>query len=296
MDRLTSMEALVRVVDAGSFAEAARRWGRSTSVVSKYVSQLEEDLGVRLLRRTTRRLGLTDAGVAHVERCRRVLADVTDAEAQLRADHAELRGGLRISAPPGFLGRHRRRAVTDFVLRYPEVRLDIDLTHRMVDLVEEHVDVAIRLTRPEDSSLVARRLGPAPLVLLASPAYLAAAGRPAHPSELGAHACIADTNFTFHPRWPFVVDGRPVAVEIGGPVQVNSPSFVRGLALDGLGLALIPRMLVEDDLERGDLEELFPGAVDAGWSIWAVTSQRRLLNARTRAFIGHLREVLGDPA
>lgn len=284
MDRLTSIEAFVRVADAGSFAGAARSWGRSRAVMSKYVSQLEEHLGVRLLHRTTRSVSLTDAGRVHVERCRQILTLLDESEAQLRADHVAPRGLLRVTAPPGFLSKYRQVVISDFLKRFPEVELEIDLTHRMVDLVEERIDVAIRLTRPGDSSLIARRLAPAPLVLVASPTYLERAGVPSTPGDLAGHACLVDTNFRFRNRWP--VGG--VVVEVGGPARANSPLLVRDLALDGLGIALTPALLVEEALADGTLVEVLPGEVDTDWSVWAVTSDRRHLPARARAFLDHL--------
>ncbi|MCB9689061.1 MAG: LysR family transcriptional regulator [Alphaproteobacteria bacterium] len=291
MDKLTWMDAFVRVVDAGGFAEAARRWGRSTSAVSKYVSLLEEDLGVRLLERTTRRCVVTDAGAAHAERCRRILLELEESEATARAEQRELRGVLRVTAPPGFLLLHRERVLASFAARHPGLQLEVDLTHRLVDLVDERIDVAIRLTDPQDSSLVARRLGPVPLALVASPAYLERAGVPRRPEDLADHACLADTNFRFHPRWPLrSADGGPVDVEVSGPVRANSPLLVGGLASDGLGIALVPRWVVDDDLASGALVEVLPGSVRVRWSVWAVTSRRRHLDARTTAFLDHLRQ------
>lgn len=292
MDRLECMEAFVRVVEAGSFTEAGRRWGRSKAAVSKYVGQLEDHLGVRLLRRTTRTLSLTDAGRAHLEPCRQVLGLLDESERQLQAEHAAPRGRLRVTAPPGFVSRYRREILTDFLRRQPLVELELDLTNRMVDLVEARIDVAIRLTKPDDSSLVARRLGPAPLVLVASPAYLAAHGTPTCPTQLADHPCLLDTNFRFHPRWPFRVGKQRLVVEVSGPLRVNSPLPVRDLALDGLGVGLTPRLLVEEHLASGALVELLPGTVDTDWSVWAVTSERRHLSARARVFIEHLQEVL----
>lgn len=292
MDRLTSLEAFVRVADAGSFAEAARRWGRSKAAVSKYVAQLEAHLELRLFQRTTRSISLTEVGRAHYERSKQVLALLEESEAVVRAGQVEPRGPLRVTAPPGFLSVYRQVVVVELLERYPEIELEIDLTHRFVDLVDERIDVAIRLTRPDDSSLIARRLGPAPLVLVASPDYLARAGAPEHPDALARHRCLLDTNFRFNPRWPFHVDGRRFSVEVDGPIRANSPILVSELARDGLGVALTPRMLVADDLAAGRLEEVLPGTVDTEWSVFAVTSQRRLLSASTRAFIDHLRERL----
>lgn len=217
---------------------------------------------------------------------------LAEAEGQLRADHVAPRGALRITAPPGFVSRHREAVLTSFLVRYPAVRLEIDLTHRLVDLVEERIDVALRLTRPVDSSLVARRLGPAPLVLVAAPAYLARAGAPQAASALADHACLVDTNFRFQGRWPLAEGGRSRIVEVHGPVRANSPLLVRDLAVDGLGIAMVPRMLVEEELVDGRLVEVLPGSVDIEWSVYAVTSQRRHLPARARAFIEHARAQL----
>ena len=295
MDRITCMDAFVRVVDAGSFAEAARRWGRSKAVVSKYVGQLEDHLGLRLLQRTTRSLGLTDAGRSHYERSQQILALLAESEAQLREDHVAPRGLLRVTAPPGFLSLHRQSMVSGFVRRYPDVVLELDLTHRMVDVVEERIDVALRLTRPDDSTLVARRLAPAPLVLVAAPSYLAGAQPLGRVADLARHPCVVDTNMRWQHRWPLWDDGQERVVEVRGPVRANSPVLVRGAAVDGLGVAMVPRMLVDGFLADGRLVEVLPGAVRAAWSVWALTSERRHLPARARVFIEHVRTCLRSP-
>jgi len=295
MDRLLAMEAFVRVVDAGSFAEAARRWGRSKAVVSKYVAQLEGHLGVRLLHRTTRSLSPTEAGRLHLEASRALLTELDEAEARLHTEHTVPKGILRISAPPGLLSRYHRSVLADFHARYPDVTLELDLTHRFVDLTEERIDVAIRLTKPDDSALVARWLGPIPLVLVAAPAYLAAHGTPQQPEDLVHHAAVLDTNFRFHPRWPFRVADRRFTVHVRGPVRVNSPIVVRDLALDGVGIGLVPHFLVAPMLDHDTLVEVLPGTVDTDWSIYAVTSQRRHLPSRARVFIDHLRAVFQAP-
>lgn len=298
MGRIAWMQSFVRVAEAGSFAAAARDWDRSKATVGKQVAALEVHLGVRLFQRTTRRVTLTDAGVAHLPRCRDVLAALHEAEDAVRSHHGRLQGELRVTAPPGFVDRYRRPVFTEFARAHPEVTLDLDVRHHQVDLVRERVDVALRLTRPLDSGLVARRLGPAPLAVVVAPRFLAARGlQPdegplTHPQGLAALPCIRDTNFRFDPRWPFAVEGERVEVRVDGPVRANSPLVVRGLVLDALGIGAIPRMLVEADLQEGTLVELFPGALAAGWSIYALTSQRRFVSARARAFLDHVRSVL----
>ncbi|MEM9071225.1 MAG: LysR family transcriptional regulator [Myxococcota bacterium] len=292
MDRLQSMEAFVRVAEVRSFAEAARRWGRSKAVVSKYVGHLEAHLGVQLFQRTTRSVVLTDAGRAHFDSCQQILALVEESETQLKDDHVSLTGSLRVTAPPGLVSEERRVLVASFLRRYPRVSLDLDVTYRMVDLVEERVDVAIRVTQPRDSSLVARKLAPAEMVLVASPAYLSSSPPIHGPEDLRQHACLVDRNFGFQPRWPFVIGGRRQSVEVAGPVRANDPFVVRDLALEGMGVALIARVLARRELAEGRLTEVLPGTVDLQTGIYAITSQRRRLPARVRAFLEHLRREL----
>jgi len=292
VDRLTSMEAFVRVVDAGSFTAAARRWGRSKAVVSKYVAALEEHLGVPLLRRTTRSLSLTDAGRGYHARCVDLLGELEAVEAGLRSDHVEPRGLLRVTAPPGFMDRYARLMTTAFVERYPEITMDLLLTHRMVDLVEEGIDVALRVTVPRDSSLVARRLGPAPLVAVASPAYLARRGAPRTPGDLRAHACLVDTNFRDRGRWRF----RGETVEVDGPFRVNSPTVVRDLAAAGHGVAVVPAFVAAAHLDDGRLVEVLAGELAFDWAVYAVYPRRRYLARRVRVFIDHLAAALESDA
>jgi DNA-binding transcriptional LysR family regulator len=292
MDRLIAMEAFVRVVDAGSFSEAARVWGRSKAVVSKYVSALEDHLDVQLLRRTTRSLSLTDAGRDYHARCVDLLGELEAMEAALHHDHAALRGTLRVSAPPGFAASHLHVMTSAFVAEHPEVVLDIDLTHRMVDLVAEGIDVAIRVTEPSDSSLVARKLAPAPLVAVASPAYLRDHGRPDKPRDLRGHACIVDTNFRDQHRWRFRTPSGTETVSVTGPFRVNNPLSVRELALADHGVALCPRFVVAEALETGTLVEVLKGRVAFAWSIYAVYPRRRFLSGRVRAYVDHLARFL----
>jgi DNA-binding transcriptional LysR family regulator len=291
MDRLLTMEAFVRVVDAGSFSAAARQWGRSKAVVSKYVNALEDHLGVQLLRRTTRSLSLTEAGRAYRERCVEVLGEIEALEVSLREGIAAPRGPLRITAPPGFASHYLDVMTTDFIAQFPEVTLDLDLTHRMVDLVEENIDVAIRVTDPRDSSLVARRIAPAPILAVASPDYLRRRGTPKKPADLRDHDCIVDTNFRDQQRWRFRSSGsggKTETVSVDGPLRVNHPDAVREMAVAGHGIALVPDFVARDALEAGTLREVLGGRVAFQWSILAVYPRRKYLPARVRAYVDHL--------
>ena len=288
MDRVTLMEAFVQVVDAGSFTAAAQNSGRSKAVISKYIAQLEAHLGVALLVRTTRALSLTDPGRRYYSRCQGLLGEIAELEASVLGDHEGAQGRLRISAPPGFVSRYLDVMTTAFLARYPKVELDLDLTHRMVDLVEEGIDVAIRVTQPNDSALVARRLGPAPVIAVASPRYLEEHGTPQHPQALTEHACLVDTNFRDQHRWRFQVHGRPLTVAVRGPVRVNSPQIVRALALRHRGVALVPNLLVAKELAEGSLVEVLQGCVALDWAVYAVYPRREYLPGRVRAFVDHL--------
>jgi len=293
MDRLLAMEAFVRVVDAGSFSAAARHWGRSKAVVSKYVSALEEDLGVQLLRRTTRSLSLTEAGRAYRERCTGVLGEIQSLEASVREGVAAPRGRLRVSAPPGLASHYLHVMTKDFISRYPDVSIDLDLTHRMVDLVEENIDVAIRVTEPRDSSLVARRIAPVSIVAVAAPSYLRCRGTPKKPTDLREHDCLVDTNFRDQQRWRFQWKGKAETIAVDGPLRVNDPDAIRDLAIAGLGVALVPDFVAAEALRKGKLREVLPNTVALRWSILAVYPRRRYLPLRVRAYVDHLVERMG---
>ena len=295
MDRLLAMEAFVRVVDAGSFSTAARQWGRSKAVVSKYVNALEAHLGVQLLQRTTRSLSLTEVGRAYRARCADVLGEVESLEASVRKSVAAPRGPLRVTAPPGFASHYLDVMTKSFLDRFPEVTLDLDLTHRMVDLVEENIDVAIRLTEPRDSSLVARRLAPVPVIAVAAPSYLRRRGTPKDPADLREHDCLVDTNFRDQQRWRFrTSDTKVETVKVTGPVRVNDPDSIRELAEAGLGIGLVPKFVASEALRAGRLREVLKGKAAFDWSILAVYPRRQYLPLRVRAYVDHLVEQLGN--
>ncbi len=295
MDRLVAMEAFVRVADAGSFSAAARQWGRSKAAVSKYINALEVHLGVQLLRRTTRSLSLTEAGRVYRERCAAVLGEIQTLEASLRENVAAPRGPLRVTAPPGFASHYLDVMTKDFLERFPEVTIDLDLTHRIVDLVEENIDVAIRVTDPRDSSLAARRIAPAPIVAVAAPSYLRGRGTPETPTDLRDHDCLVDTNFRDQQRWRFRGgdNAKTQTIAVSGPLRVNNPDAVREMAEAGLGIGLVPHFVASDALEAGRLREVLKGRVAFQWSILAVYPRRRYLPLRVRAYIDHLAERIG---
>ncbi len=301
MDTIETMEAFARVVDAGSFTEAARRWGRSKAVVSKYVAALEERLGVVLLQRTTRALHLTETGRAYYERATELLEELGELERSLSDAHRAPRGTLRLTAPEGVSDAFLDPIIARFLERCPEVQIDLQITNRMLDLVEEGIDLAIRVTEPRDSALITRRLGDAPIIACASPEYLARAGRPAHPRELSERPCIIDTNFRGGGRWRFreprarAGEGEAFTVRVRGPVRVNSPIRVRELTARGLGIALIPELVARAAIAEGRLVRVLEGYEGYGWGIWAVWPSRRQLSGKVRAFVDALAEAFAHP-
>ena len=288
MDSLEQMRAFAAVVAAGSFTAAAARLGTTPQLVSKYVQALEAGLGARLLNRTTRKVRLTETGRAYHPRCLRLLEDYDELRRAVGAAHGRPEGRLTITALVTF-GEH---VLTDLVhayaAAYPAVDIELKLTDRYLDLVDAGIDVAVRIGSLADSSLVARRLGPAPLVCCAAPSYLAGKGEPGSPADLAEHACIVDTNFRSGEPWPFVVAGerRPVAVK--GRFRVNSAAAVRRLALAGDGIALCPRFVVEEDLGAGRLTAILEPFTPSNLGLYAVYPATRHLAAKVRTFVDFL--------
>lgn len=296
MDTLDQMRAFTAVVAAGSFTKAAERLETTPQLVSKYVKGLEDRLGTRLLNRTTRSMTLTEIGQAYHQRCLRLLDDFDELTAAVRQEQAVPQGLLRVSAPLTFGEQFLAPAIGEFLTGQPRVSVDLQLTDRYVNLVEDGIDVALRIGALQDSTLIARRLARIDFVTCAAPAYLARAGRPTAPADLSEHACIVDTNFRGGAHWPFQVDGRHESVRVSGSVRVNSAPAVRSLALRGLGVAMCPAFVVSDDLRAGRLEPLLQDHVALDLGLYAVYSEARHLSAKIRAFVDFLRDSFAGGA
>ncbi|HKN27373.1 MAG TPA: LysR family transcriptional regulator [Roseiarcus sp.] len=294
MDRFAALEAFVRVAEAQSFSEAARRLRVTKSVVSRYVGALEAELGVRLLHRTTRSLSLTEAGRGYFERAARILSDVEDADRAVSQLRAAPRGRLRVSAPMSFGFLHLAPALIDFLARFPEVTVDVAMNDRFVDLVDEGFDVAVRIGAMEDSSLVARKLAPARLAICASPAYLAARGAPQTPEDLKAHECLTNSNLALSREWRFMApDGSLWPVAVNGRLSANNGDALRVCALGGLGLANIPTFIVGADLQSGALVTVLDKFISQDMTISAVYPHSRHLSPTVRAFVDFLVDRFG---
>ena len=291
VDKFQEMQAFVAVVDAGSFVRAADALYISKTAVSRLVGDLEARLGTRLLHRTTRKLSLTPEGEVFHERCRQVLDQVNEAEAELTARSGEAMGRLRINVPVTFGLLHLAPLWPAFMAMHPKVELDITLADRVVDLVDEGYDLAVRIARLQPSSLVSRQLSSTRLVLCASPEYLRRHGTPVHPSELAEHVVIAYTLLSTGDHWTFEGPQGPVGVTVTPQMRTNSGDTCCAAALHHRGLVLQPAFLVGPHLACGALVEVLPQyrAVELG--VFAVYPSRKHLTPKVRVLIDFLVEA-----
>jgi DNA-binding transcriptional LysR family regulator len=293
MDTLEGMRVFARVVDAGSFSEAARRLGISKALASKYVGQLEQRLGIRLLNRTTRKLTPTELGVAYYNRCARIVGEVEELEGSLRMGHASPCGHLRIAGPRVFGEEALVGCVTAFLEKHPAVTVDLALEERTVDIIAEGFDLAVRIGELAESRLVARRITSYRYVLCASPDYVARAGTPKAPDALAGHVCIVNSAISPTNQWQFLVDGERRSVSIRPRIRVNCARPVRSLALAGYGIGLCLLPTVRNDLAAGRLLRLLEAHEAYDRSVYAVYPQSRYLPAKLRAFLDHLIDQFG---
>ncbi|MGF1651595.1 MAG: LysR family transcriptional regulator, partial [Hyphomicrobiaceae bacterium] len=265
----------------------ARSLGRSKALISKSIGDLEQRLGARLLNRTTRQIGLTEIGSAYLQRARELVAEFDALEDAVRSNSTTPRGRLRLTAPQAFGELELMGLICGFRAKNPDVEPDIFLSDRVVDLVGEGFDVALRVTSMPDSTLIARKLCDVPMRICAAPSYLARAGTPVSPADLADHACIVDTNLSTRDVWRFKSNTRNGfdSVKVGSVLAINSALAVRQAALSGVGIAACPDFTVARDLASGALLELFPEATDYDLALHIVYPHRLHLSAKARAFI-----------
>jgi DNA-binding transcriptional LysR family regulator len=292
LDDLSEMMVFARVVERGSLSAAARSLGMTTSAVSKRVAALESKLRTRLLHRTTRKLATTDAGDALYARVRRVLADLDEAEAEVSELGGGLRGVVRVSASLTFGQLHLAPLIADFLLDHPDLRVELRLSDRYVDVVGEDFDLAIRAGPQLDSSLIARRLAPDPRVVCGAPAYLERHGTPRAPEDLSRHNCMHHVYRGSGTTWSFEGPSGPVDVKVQGTLCINHSGAIREAAVRGLGLALLPRFAVIDQLRSGALRVVLEDYRMAEPGIYALTPQGAQPTAKVRALVDFLAEHL----
>jgi DNA-binding transcriptional LysR family regulator len=285
MDRLTSLTTFVQVVDSGGFSAAGRRLKMSTTMVSNHVQALEDRLGARLLNRTTRKVSLTEVGKAYYDRCTQILSDLQQADEFAGALQSTPRGTLRIYTATHIVP-FIAPVVAEFLASYPDVKVDLTMGERTIDLIDEGIDLAVRLAPPPDSSLVVRSLATWRHVLCCSPAYLEKYGPPEQLSELAERNCVRHVLYQYGDDWHFVDrNGTPASVRVSGNLVTNSGETVRTAALEGVGISLAAGFLVADDLEQGRLVRLLPEYRPVEFSMNAVYPHRHHLSAKVRSFI-----------
>jgi len=294
MDNLTDIAVFVRVVRRGSFTLAADELQISRAAASKYVSRLEERLGARLLQRTTRRLSLTEAGAALFEASRGALERIEEAEGAIARFQSEPRGRLRVSAPMSFGILHLGPMLAEFAREHPHVSLDLAFDDRYVNLVEERFDVAIRIGKLSDSSLVARKLAATRLVVCAAPSYLAEHGEPETPEDLAAHNCLLYSYLATANVWRFVApDGREIPVAVGGNLRANNGIVEAEAAVAGMGVLMTPTFYVGPLIRAGKLRRILTSYRGPEIGIHAVYPQREHVPPKVRVFVDFLARRFG---
>jgi len=283
------MQAFTAVVETGSFTAAAERLKANKSAVSRRVSALEERLGAQLLKRTTRTLNLTETGRSFYERSARLLADLDEAESAVAQEQGELRGRLRIALPLSFGLMHMTQPVNEFARLHPRVEFDLDLSDRYVDLIQEDIDVAVRIGRLTDSSLIARRLFKSRLVASASPDYLAANGTPVTPADLSKHRCLAYSNLVDSSQWSWIDDdGQQQQVNVHASLAANNGEMLSQFAANGRGIVMQPTFIAHKFIRDGALVQVLPEVRWPDITAYAVYPPTRHLSYRVRAFIDFL--------
>lgn len=288
MDRLEAMHAFVRVADRGSFSAVAQQQGVARSVVTRQVAALEAHLGAKLLARSTRRLTLTSAGAAYLEKCRVILNLVDTAETDVAAERLAPRGSIRMSLPLNFGLKRLSALLLAFAQRYPEVALDLDFSDRRAKLIEEGFDVAIRITPNPAPGDIVRRIGTSFLRVVAAPDYLAQHGRPRHPSELAHHECLTYTAVGTPESWPFIVDGKVYRVAVRSRLQANNGVLLTEAAAQGLGIACQPDFVFDEFLSTGRVEVILADHPIPELGIYAVLPSNRHIPHRVRVLIDYL--------
>lgn len=289
MDTLTRMRAFIDVVEAEGFSAAARKIGRSKALLSKYVRELEDELGALLLNRTTRQFSMTEAGHTYYKRASEILREIDSLSDTVRDSAGDVRGRIKVTAPRTLADAPIGQSLIDFARDHPDIVLDIHLDDRFVDLVEEGYDLAIRITRLESSSLIARRLAPFGIKICAAPSLIEKVGRPERPQDLSRMPCVIDTNGRWLSNWPFVdASGDPFTVPVTGRLEVNSPQAVRAAAVAGLGFTTLPDFIARPALDDGSLVSVLDEFIPPGGGIFAVYPHRRYLPAKIRVFVDYL--------
>ncbi len=293
---LDGVAVFTAVVESGGFTAAAKRLGHTPSYVSKEITKLEGRLGARLLNRSTRSISLTDEGRAYFERCRSIVETAQEAESEATRGQAAPSGTLRVAAPVSFGLSHLRRILPSFIERYPDVVIDIEFNERMIDLVGEGIDVAIRIGRLQDSALVARKLGDFRGVVVAAPSYWKKHGRPQRPDDLKSHKCISYSYMADPSVWEFTADGEKIRVGVELSAKCNSAELEVAFAVAGAGVTRLPFFVCEKEVAAGKLEIVLEEFEQEPMGLYAVFPHRLYTPAKVRCFVDFLEGCLSNDA
>ena len=295
MDRLDAMRLFLRVAELGSFSAVALQAGVARSVVTRQIAALETHLGVKLMARSTRRLALTSAGSAYLEKCRVILNLVEAAEADVAEERLIPRGNIRLSLPLSFGIRRLAPLLLDFSQRHPEVSLDMDYSDRRINLIEEGIDLAIRITRRLEPGDVARKIGAGRMLVVAAPEYLARHGRPQHPAELAHHECLGYTHAGNPMPWQFLVNGQPENFPVRSRINANNGDVLAEAAAQGLGITLQPDFIVASYLDAGRVARILADFAIPELGIYAMLPSNRHVPHRVRVLMDALAAALAAP-
>lgn len=288
MSRISDLQAFVAVVEKASLTSAAHQLGRSLQSVSRSLAAIEQDVGVELVRRTTRRSNPTEAGLAYYQRLKTALEDIEEAKLEVSDRRLEPSGLLRISGPTGFAALHLVPATAAFLKIHPKLEVEVSTYDRYVDLVEDNLDLAIHIGPLPDSMAKARRLADLRRVFFAAPGYFAEYGRPKHPHDLSKHQCIVRTARVGADIWPFTVDGKVRTIKVSGRFRANGAGVINEAAIQGLGIAIAPLWQVRPMVDRGLVEVTLARFAPPPIPVHATWSATRVLPAKTRMFIDFL--------
>lgn len=293
MDRLMAMQTFVRVAEAGSFTAVAEQMNVARSAVTRQIAALEAHLGTKLIARSTRRLSLTSAGVTYIEQCRDILDRIDEAEGGLAGERQTLRGEIRASVPMTFGLLHLTPLILEFSRAHPDIRIDLDFNDKRVNLIEEGMDLALRITKQRlPETTVARHLTTCRSVVVASPGYLKLHGEPKHPDELTQRACLA-YSLGMRSSWAFIIDGAPHWVDISGPIMANNGSALQDAAIAGMGIVYQPTFIAAEAIHQGLLVPILRDFQTPILDMFAVFPGTRFVPQRVRAFVDFLAARLG---
>ncbi len=286
LDTLDGLKTVVAAVETSSFTAASERLGMSKALVSKYVGEVESNLGIRLFNRTTRQLALTDAGRRYYQQAITLLEQYNALVDNVTGEQTKPRGLLRVSAPVTFGEMKLSPLLPKFLALYPDLQIELVLTNNAIDMLEEGIDVRLRIGGVDDSTMIARHLKTFPLILCASPAYIQQQGLPKTPQQVTEHSCIIDSNFRIGKQWPIISPkGQAETIDVQSTIAANSPQAVREIAIAGGGIAMVPEFIVEDAINNGQLITILSNYTTLEFGLFAIYPHRKYVAKKVRCFI-----------